>query len=430
MNAPQNPDQFKSPVGAASKINHRAERKIAVIGAGITGVSVAYALVKRGFNVTVFDRNRYPAMDTSFANGGQLSASNAEVWNHPSSVRKGLKWLLKKDAPLLFNLTPSWHKYSWMAEFMLAMRGYEHNTVRSAEISVMARDNLLAWAQDENIDFDRVDRGILHVYHSKKATEHARYVGKLLASGGLERDEVSPDDVASIEPTLTQPLEGAFYTPSDMSGDIHKFTRGLANAAERHGVRFFQDVEVTKVWSGKGISISYRQNETTQTERFDQVVVAAGVGSYDIAKQLGDHVNVYPVKGYSVTVMLETEQAQAAAPWVALVDDDAKIVTSRLGKDRFRVAGTAEFNGFNRDIRADRIKPLIEWCNRLFPDMPTEHCVPWAGLRPMMPDMMPRLTPGRAAGVHYHCGHGHLGWTMSCGTAELIAENVAQEVLN
>lgn len=433
MNAPTTTEQLKNAtaLGTAfpATIAHRGTRKVAVIGAGITGITAAYALAKQGLDVTVFDRHRYPAMDTSFANGGQLSASNAEVWNHPSNILKGIKWMFDADAPLLFNMKPSWHKYSWIAEFMLAMRDYEANTIRSTQIGIAARENLFAWAREEGIDFNHEKRGIMHVYRSDKATKHARKVGALLDQGGLDRREISRDEAAALEPTLTGDFKGAFYTPSDTTGDIHKFTVGLAKACANKGVRFEQDVEVKNVSASGGITVRYAKDGVQNTQRFDQIVVAAGVGSRALGAQLGDRVNVYPVKGYSITVMLEDAAAQAAAPWMSFVDDDAKIVTSRLGKDRFRVAGTAEFNGFNRDIRMDRIKPLVKWCNALFPHMPTEQVVPWAGLRPMMPDMMPRLAPGKMPGVHYHCGHGHLGWTMSAGTAEIVAQNVATEVL-
>ncbi|HEY1091752.1 MAG TPA: FAD-dependent oxidoreductase, partial [Burkholderiaceae bacterium] len=140
----------------------------------------------------------------------------------------------------------------------------------------------------------------------------------------------------------------------------------------------------------------------------------------------GDRLNVYPVKGYSITVMLNDEQSQAAAPNVSLLDDETKLVTSRLGVDRFRVAGTAEFNGFNRDIRADRIKPLVDWVNQCFPGVSTRRVEPWAGLRPMMPDMLPRVGPGRLPNVFYNTGHGHLGWTLSAITAHQLAGHVAQ----
>ena len=139
---------------------------------------------------------------------------------------------------------------------------------------------------------------------------------------------------------------------------------------------------------------------------------------------LGDRVNIYPVKGYSITVPLGDAASQSSAPWVSLLDDDAKIVTSRLGQARFRVAGTAEFNGFNRDIRADRVKPLVDWTSNLFPEVDTSACVPWAGFRPMNPNMMPKVGAGRRPGVYYNTGHGHLGWTLSGATAAMVAEQM------
>ena len=154
---------------------------------------------------------------------------------------------------------------------------------------------------------------------------------------------------------------------------------------------------------------------------FDRVVICAGVESRKLAAQLGDSVNIYPVKGYSITVNLPDSASQAGAPTVSLLDDETKLVTSRLGLDRFRVAGTAEFNGFNKDIRVDRIKPLIDWVEQCFPGVNTRQVVPWAGLRPMMPNMMPRIGRGRHANVFYNTGHGHLGWTLSAVTAEMVS---------
>ncbi len=161
----------------------------------------------------------------------------------------------------------------------------------------------------------------------------------------------------------------------------------------------------------------------------DLIVVCGGVGSYQLADMLGDSVNVYPVKGYSITVQLKDERSVKNAPWVSLLDESAKIVTSRLGADRFRVAGTAEFNGYNRDIRADRIQPLINWVNQNF-DISTEHSVPWAGLRPMMPNMLPVVKQGRQSRVFYNTGHGHLGWTLSAATAVIISQEISQKFPN
>lgn len=401
-------------------------QSIAVIGGGITGVTTAYALARRGFSVSLFERHRYAGMETSFANGGQLSASNAEVWTHWSTILKGLKWMLKSDAPLLVNPRPSWHKLSWFAEFIASIPHYRRNTIETARLAIAAREHLFAWAEAEGIDFDLRKQGILHIYRDRKGFDHATEVTRLLAAGGLSRRAVTPEEMRAIEPTLAGSYYGGFYTESDSTGDIHKFTHDLALAAERQGVRCLWGSDVTGLRSdGSRAEVMLRALQTAAPNTFDAVVICAGVASRTLAAQLGDRVNVYPVKGYSITVNLNDAASRAAAPTVSLLDDETKLVTSRLGQDRFRVAGTAEFNGYNRDIRADRIRPLIDWVNQCFPGINTRQVVPWAGLRPMMPNMMPRVGSGRKANVFYNTGHGHLGWTLSAVTAEVLAEQMA-----
>ena len=400
-------------------------KSIAVIGGGITGVTTAYALAQRGFAVTLFEKNRYAAMETSFANGGQLSASNAEVWNHWSTILKGLKWMLKSDAPLLVNPKPSWHKLSWFVEFISNIPHYERNTVESARLAIAARHHLFAWAQAEGVDFDLKKEGILHIYRDKKGFDHAGRVSKMLAQGGLTRRAVTPSEMKAIEPTLAGDYYGGYFTESDSTGDIHKFTTGMAHAAERLGVRCLYGQDVQALHSdGKTAEVTVADADGHVTHHFNGIVVCAGVESRNFAAQLGDRVNIYPVKGYSITVNLPDAQSQSAAPVVSLLDDETKLVTSRLGVDRFRVAGTAEFNGYNKDIRADRIRPLIAWVNQCFPGINTRQVVPWAGLRPMMPNMMPQVGRGRAANVFYNTGHGHLGWTLSAITADMIGNVV------
>jgi D-amino-acid dehydrogenase len=401
-------------------------KTIAIIGGGITGVTTAYALAKRGFTVTLFERHRYAAMETSFANGGQLSASNAEVWNNGATILKGLKWMLKNDAPLLVNPAPTWHKLSWFAEFIAAMPHYERNTIETARLAVAAREHLFAWAVQEGIDFDHKREGILHIYRDKKGFDHAGQVSVMLAKGGLPRRAVTPGEMKAIEPTLAGTYYGGYFTESDSTGDIHKFTHGLSLAAARLGVHTLYEQDVSQVsTNGQQAVITVGEGAAQTVHTFDGVVVCAGVASRHFAAQLGDRVNIYPVKGYSITVNLRDEASQAGAPNVSLLDDETKLVTSRLGVDRFRVAGTAEFNGIDRDIRDDRIQPLIRWVEECFPSINTRSVVPWAGLRPMMPNMMPRVGKGVAPNVFYNTGHGHLGWTLSAITADMVAGVVA-----
>ncbi|WP_375191284.1 D-amino acid dehydrogenase [Marinobacter sp.] len=400
-------------------------KRIAVIGGGITGITTAYTLAKRGLDVTVYEKHRYAAMETSFANGGQLSASNAEVWNNWQTVMKGIKWMSRRDAPLLVNPKPSWHKLSWFAEFIAAIPQYEKNTTETARLAIAARDHLFAWAEEEGIDFDLKKQGILHIYRDKAGFDHASHVSKLLAAGGLERRPVTPEEMKSIEPTLVGTYYGGFYTESDATGDIHKFTNGLADAIVRLGVKACYGHTVTELSADARNAWVTSHDGTEQTrDTFDGVVICAGVGSRSLASKLGDRVNIYPVKGYSITVQLDDEASQKAAPTVSLLDDATKIVTSRLGDGRFRVAGTAEFSGYNRDIRDDRIQPLIRWVEQCFPGVCTRRVVPWAGLRPMLPNMMPRVGRGKLPTVFYNTGHGHLGWTLSAITAQMLAETV------
>jgi D-amino-acid dehydrogenase len=406
---------------------------IAVIGAGITGVTTAYELAQLGFQVTVIDKHLYPAMETSFANGGQLSACNAEVWNQKSTVLKGIKWMARKDAPLLLNPSFDAHKYAWLIEFLGNIKHYQQNTIDTVKLALLARAQMFAVAEKEGIDFNLEKKGILHVYHNASEFEVAHRVNQLLCQGGLVRYAVSPEEIKTIEPTLTQQYYGGYYTPDDATGDIHKFTRGLAAASERYGVHYLFGQEVSQIEHQQDqVLLHHRPSAENmsngpadaQVLSADAIVVCGGVGSYHLAQKLGDRVNIYPVKGYSITINLKDAESIANAPWVSLLDESAKIVTSRLGADRFRIAGTAEFNGYNRDIRADRVQPLVDWVNRNF-DIQTDSVIPWAGLRPMMPNMLPRVAKSKQQRIYYNTGHGHLGFTLSSATAVLISQEIA-----
>lgn len=402
---------------------------IAVLGAGISGVTTAYALALRGYEVTVFENERYPAMVTSYANGGQLSVCNAEVWNNVGTIMKGLKWMMRKDAPLLFNPKPSIHKYGWILEFMRHIPNYKKNTIETVRLALAARDHLYNIADTENIEFDLERRGILHVYHNEADYDDAKAVNNILTEGGLVRNAVSPSEIKTIEPSLTGDYYAGFFTPSDATGDIHKFTVGLAKACEKRGVKFVYDAQVSAITSlDNGVRVDWHNSNAAagtppegHSMQLDGIVICAGVASRKFAKSLGDKVNIYPVKGYSITVNINNPDEYKNAPYVSLLDESAKIVTSRLGDDRLRVAGTAEYNGYNLNIRADRIDPLISWTRENF-DIDTESVVPWAGLRPMMPDMMPKVSKGSRKNIYYNTGHGHLGWTLSPITAEMICE--------
>ena len=380
--------------------------KVSVIGAGISGITTAYFLARAGHEVVIYDKRKYPAMATSYANGGQLSASNAETWNSWRSVKKGIKWLAKADAPLKFNPSFNIDKYSWMINFIKAIPQAEQNTFKTCQWALKAQKLYKEIAIEENLHFDMVEKGILHIYTDHTEFENARKINKIYNKAGLERWEVSAKECLEIEPALVPPpkLLGGFFNETDFTGDIHKFCTNLFHVLQtKYRVKHIQQ-EVT----------------TLQEMPKGPVVVCAGVLSRDLAKSIGDDLPIYPVKGYSITI-----NNPDIAPWTSMLDDEAKIVTARLGHDRLRVAGTAEFNGYNTDIIQKRIKPLIEWSERMFPGINTEYLTPWAGLRPMTPNMMPIVKQSKCIkDIYYNTGHGHLGWTLSAYTAQQVTETI------
>ena len=381
--------------------------KVAVIGSGIAGITTAYFLARAGHEVVIYDKRKYPAMATSYANGGQLSASNAETWNSWRSVKKGVKWLFKEDAPLKINPKINLQKYDWIYRFIKAIPQAESNTLKTCQWALRAHKLYKEIALRENLSFDMVEKGILHIYTDKSELENARKINKIYKKAGLARWEVSPKECLEIEPALVPPpkLLGGFFNETDFTGDIHKFCTNLLFILE------------TKY------KVKHVNKEIKNINLGIPVIICAGVDSKALAKTIGDDLPIYPVKGYSITI-----RNPEVAPWTSMLDDEAKIVTARLGSDRLRVAGTAELNGYNTDIIQSRIKPLIAWSEKMFPGINTEYVTPWAGLRPMTPNMMPIVKRSkRNKNIFYNTGHGHLGWTLSAYTALLITKQISEK---
>jgi D-amino-acid dehydrogenase len=268
---------------------------VVVIGAGITGVTTAYELSQLGYQVTVVDRHLFPAMETSFANGGQLSACNAEVWNQKSTVLKGMKWMSQKSAPLLLNPAFSVHKYAWLMEFLGNIKHYEANTHETVRLALLARQRLFEIADKESIDFNLEKRGILHFYHNKQDYDVAIRVNDLLNKGGLERSGVSNEEIKQIEPTLTGDYYAGFYCEGDATGDIHKYTTGLAEVTKKLGVKYRFGMDVTDIQHlSSGVEVKLQPSSENvellpnEVEMLaaDAVVVCAGVG--DLAGKLSE----------------------------------------------------------------------------------------------------------------------------------------------
>ena len=390
-------------------------KKVAVIGAGITGITTAYYLAKKGYKVTVYEQERYPAMRTSYANGGQISVSNSEVWTTWGNVKKGIKWIFTKDAPLLFRPTLDWKQWKWIVKFIYHTYKGHHveNTAKTVRMGLESRKLYDEICIEEGMEFDRRNSGIIHFYKSHDYYNNTLEVNKIYRENGLERDVIKPESLKTIDPSLSaiQNVVGATATHSDWTGDIHKFCYQLADILKtKYEVEFKFDSQVTTKYGMEMIA-----------ELFDATVVCAGVGSVELAKQVGDTLDIYPVKGYSITI---NDVDRNHLPRVSLLDDQAKIVTSSLG-NRFRVAGTAELCGENYDIRRDRIEPLLNWVHENFPNINTHDYSSFACLRPMTPNMMPiTKRSDKNNKVYYNTGHGHLGWTLGPVTAKQISDMI------
>lgn len=373
---------------------------MAVIGAGISGILTAYYAAKQGYAVTVYEQERYAGMRTSFANGGQISVSNSETWTSWSNVAKAFKWMFKKDAPLL--LKPwriDFAMWRWMFKFLWTViknKGPE-NTAKTVSMGLQSRKLYDEICEEETIEhdmFDRRDCGILHFYKSASYWQNALNVTALYNSHGLDRKVVESHLYKDLDDCKN--IIGTTFTASDWTGDIHKFCYHLSYVLEsKYNVK---------------IKYNYKIEHIDEIiDFYDAVVIANGVGSTKLAASIGDSINVYPVKGYSITI---NNVNPKYLPSVSLLDDEAKIVTASLG-NRFRVAGTAELTGENYDITRSRIEPLLKWVETNFPNINTHDYTQWACLRPMTPDMMPIIKQSdKNAKVFYNTGHGHLGWTL------------------
>lgn len=392
-------------------------KTICVVGAGIAGLTVAYYAVKKGYKVTVIDEEHYPAMRCSYANGGQISVSNSEVWNTWANIGKGIKWILKKDAPLLIRPSLDLDKAIWLAKFLYhtAVNDYARNTAQTIRLGLEARKCYNDIGLDDNIAYNRLNTGILHIYKNENYFQSAIRVKELYNANGCEWDIIDNySDILRIEPMLhqTDGIVGAIYTKSDFVGDIHKFCTNLANLLETYYyVDFYYNRKVDNL---------------AELFKYDKIVIANGIGSKALAKTIGDKIPVYPVKGYSITIKANTVKNVTHMPKVSLLDDESKIVSSFLDGN-LRVAGTAEFAGENYDIRSDRIKPLLNWVHDNFTNVNAHDYSSWACLRPMTPNMMPIYTRSKKnERVYYHTGHGHLGWTLAPYTAKLLIQEMSQ----
>jgi D-amino-acid dehydrogenase len=408
--------------------------KVIVLGAGIVGTASAWFLNKAGHEVTVIDRQPAVAQETSFANGCQISVSHAEPWANPSAPLKILQWLGKEDAPLLFRFRPEWLQWRWGLEFLkqCTHKNTANNIRQIIAIAEYSRLVLQSVREETQLDYDALTKGILHFYTDEKEFQQSLTSAQLMRELGCQRQSISAAEVTRIEPALQsiqEKIVGGDYTATDESGDVHKFTQGLASLAKQKGVNFQFNSLITKlIKEGVGNSARITGVEiidaagSHQVLHADAFVIAMGSFSVSLAKQVGIDLLIYPGKGYSATYSVVRD---AHAPSVSLTDDGHKLVISRLG-DRLRVAGTCEINGYARDLNPTRCDAITRRTRELFPDAcDYDHPVYWSGLRPLTPSNVPYIGKTRYSNLFLNTGHGTLGWTMGCGSGKAIADIIS-----
>ncbi len=400
--------------------------KVIVLGAGLLGVTSAYFLRKEGHEVTVIDRQASPAAETSFANGGQISVSHAEPWANPSAPLKVLKWLGKEDAPLLFRVRADARQWMWGLRFLreCTPARTRHNIGQIVRLGTYSRDTLQQLRRDIGIEYHQRTQGILHFYTSQQEFDGAEAPAAQMRELGCDRRVISADEAVRIEPALRHirpRLAGATFTAEDESGDANRFASELVNRCRADGVEFLMSHTVTALREAGG-KIEHVEATDAQGRfqrlRADAYVLAMGSLSPLYVKPLGIDLPIYPAKGYSVTLPVKDE---SMATQVSLTDDEFKLVFSRLG-DNLRIAGTAELNGYDRDLNRVRCEAIVRRVEDLFPGAgDADRAQFWTGLRPATPSNLPIIGRSRVPNLYLNTGHGTLGWTHSCGSGKSIA---------
>jgi D-amino-acid dehydrogenase len=401
--------------------------KVLVLGAGVVGTTTAYYLAEDGHQVTVLDRQSAPGLETSFANGAQISACHAKPWAAPNVPLQAFLWTFQADAPLLFKPwrwdPPLW---SWGLKFLrnCTSARLHANMARALRVALYSRAVLKSLRQKTNIQYDQLERGILHIYRTPAEFAEGRETAAHLESLGLPQDVLSPAECVKIEPALAHAaksdLTGGLMSPEDESGDAQRFTDALAKLAAARGVAFRNGVTIQRIEAARGqITRVITDHGAFEADAF---VMAMGSYSPHLARDLDLKLPVYPAKGYSITVDVEDP---AHAPTVSLTDETRYMVFSRLG-NKMRVAGTAELAGWNTTLDLKRVEPLVRNARSLFPKASAyTQLNAWCGLRPATPDSVPILGGTRYGNLFINTGHGTLGWTMACGSGRIIADIIA-----
>ncbi|MDP1536315.1 MAG: D-amino acid dehydrogenase [Burkholderiales bacterium] len=404
---------------------------VMILGAGITGITTAWYLRKAGHDVTVIDRREGPGLETSYANGGQISVSHAEPWANPRTPLQLLHWLGREDAPLLFRLRADWAQWCWGLAFLrqCTPQRWRHNIRQLVALGDYSRAALRELRAETGIQYDQLSRGILHFYTSAATWQAAQHATQVMRDAGCVLEAKTAEECAVIEPALAamrSRIAGGTYSPADESGDAHRFTRELAALCAARGVEFRYGTTIAAVAGDRDdrtVNVHIHDaGGVSKVLTTDAHVVCLGVHSAQLLRPIGIHLQIYPVKGYSVTLpILDPERAYT----VSLTDDEHKLVFSRLDQ-RLRIAGTAEFAGYDTALNPVRCAVILRRVSELFPGAgDTAQAQLWAGLRPATPSNVPYIGGTRYANLYLNTGHGTLGWTQACGAGAALADWVS-----
>jgi D-amino-acid dehydrogenase len=399
--------------------------KVVVLGAGVVGVTSAYYLARSGHAVTVVDRQPGPALETSFANAGEISPGYASPWAAPGIPRKAVKWLLMRHAPLIVQPMLDASTRRWIAATLrnCTAARYALNKGRMVRLAEYSRDLLIALRAETGIEYDQRSKGTLQLFRTQKQLDGIGKDVAVLAADGVPFEVLDREGCLAVEPGLAAARErivGGLRLPNDETGDCFKFTNALHRLCEASGVdfRFGVDIGGLRVADGR-IAAAETSAGDIEADAF-----VAALGSYTTAfvAPLGLRLPIYPVKGYSITVPIVDA---ARAPVSTIMDETYKIAITRLG-DRIRVGGMAEIAGFNLDLRQGRKATLVHSVEDLFGGAGDQsRATFWTGLRPMTPDGTPVIGGTRFPNLYLNSGHGTLGWTMACGSGRVLADLVS-----
>lgn len=424
--------------------NPKSKPTVTVMGAGVTGIASAWYLSQAGFCVTVIDRQSSPAMETSFANGGQISVCHATPWANPTTPKKALTWLTKPDAPLLYRLNANAEQWRFIWRFLreCTAKRADDNLKQMVNLGLYSRTTFKALMNELPLDFEQRLQGIMHFYTSLDEYHAAIAPTQRMQTLGCHRTLITPAAARAIEPALSvlgDALVGATHTDDDFSANAHLFTNELAKHCQAHGVTFLYDTHIDKICT-KDRHITHlelNKNGIQSTHTTDHYVVCLASFGKRLLDPIGVYLPIFPAKGYSATYAVRDGKR---VPQVSLIDDEYKLVMSRFSsskRDVLRVAGTAEFNGYNTQLDQTRCQAITRRVQALFGDA-LDYDEPnyWTGLRPMTPSNVPLIgraylgkiwhgspscTSNQFDNLWLNTGHGTLGLTHSCGSAKALS---------